>query len=423
MAKGTLETVKDIDRKTKILYATQLCSGIASLHERHIIHTDIKPDNILVFSDGIRIADFGSALFYSPRELRLRERNVGAVAYRAPENVFDTAGVFGPEIDSWSLGVVLWELFAGRMLLKMDSEIDNKTLYEVELLCGCSLLSLFESPMTSWPEIIHGSRWHLYESYFAKLDPERETEIFSMINHSPIYFHIRNLLTWNPRKRPVGSALRIDKTTRNDYPVLSVYPPVTNDLHRKNTLTHLVDIAVMWEYSTTTILRAITYYDLYYACLAETHEKIEDLGDEFSRRTGAVALSIAADTSEADSRSYRQLCTAFNLSLKNHNALSMHREVFLKIVDYDIICSTALYEAEEIMKDTPLPTHFHSAVISSYINGECFLHNTRDLAFKILEKYKITSVECSPRDPNEKIAQDILNEASLLDFVGDSPAR
>lgn len=95
-------------------YLTQMVRALAFMHENRFVHSDLKPDNILVFRhagrDHIKIGDFGlsgrhSGLFGDgPRG--------GDMAYIAPEMLQGMAAT--PTADVFSLGVMLWEMITGR---------------------------------------------------------------------------------------------------------------------------------------------------------------------------------------------------------------------------------------------------------------------------------------------------------------------
>ncbi|XP_055302042.1 serine/threonine-protein kinase SIK1 isoform X2 [Sitodiplosis mosellana] len=91
----------------------QILSAVEYCHKRGIVHRDLKAENLLLDSNmRIKIADFGFSNFFHPDELLATW--CGSPPYAAPE-VFEGKRYVGPEIDVWSLGVVLYVLVCGAL--------------------------------------------------------------------------------------------------------------------------------------------------------------------------------------------------------------------------------------------------------------------------------------------------------------------
>jgi eukaryotic-like serine/threonine-protein kinase len=93
--------------------ALQVCSGLEHAHQAGLVHRDIKPQNLLIRGDGtVKIVDFGIAR--SARGTRLTETGsvLGTAAYLAPEQA--AGEEVTPAADVYAVGVVLYELLAGR---------------------------------------------------------------------------------------------------------------------------------------------------------------------------------------------------------------------------------------------------------------------------------------------------------------------
>jgi len=91
----------------------RLASALAYVHERGVVHRDVKPSNILLGPDGQAwLGDFGIARLHDASTLTATGTTMGTVSYMAPEQLEDHD--VGPAADIWSLGMVLLECLTGR---------------------------------------------------------------------------------------------------------------------------------------------------------------------------------------------------------------------------------------------------------------------------------------------------------------------
>ncbi len=103
---------------------------LAVLRRNNIIHCDIKPENILLrdkSGDDVKVIDFGSSCFANIQI----HTYVQSRFYRAPETMLQSG--YGPEIDIWSLGCMVAELYTSKPLFPGRDE-NEQLMYQMELL-------------------------------------------------------------------------------------------------------------------------------------------------------------------------------------------------------------------------------------------------------------------------------------------------
>lgn len=122
-------TLKDIIRqKGKLNYQTaiqitvRILSALQHAHDNGIIHRDIKPQNVLIHSDGhVKVADFGIARMTGGATIGKGDTVVGSVHYSSPEQA--SGGVVEVTSDIYSTGVVMYEMLTGRVPFVGDTPV------------------------------------------------------------------------------------------------------------------------------------------------------------------------------------------------------------------------------------------------------------------------------------------------------------
>jgi serine/threonine protein kinase/tetratricopeptide (TPR) repeat protein len=126
-ARMTLGQVLDV--------ATQVASALAAAHQAGIIHRDIKPENIMLRSDGyVKVLDFGLAKLAESKAIDTTLPKVetqpglvmGTVSYMSPEQARGLA--VDARTDIWSLGVMIYEMAAGRQPFEGETASDVMSL-------------------------------------------------------------------------------------------------------------------------------------------------------------------------------------------------------------------------------------------------------------------------------------------------------
>jgi serine/threonine-protein kinase len=109
---------KYIEKKARLSYkeavsiAIQVSMGIEAAHNNHIIHRDIKPQNIIISKDGkVKVTDFGIAKAASSNTIT--SNVMGSVHYTSPEQA--RGGYSDEKSDVYSLGITMFEMLTGRV--------------------------------------------------------------------------------------------------------------------------------------------------------------------------------------------------------------------------------------------------------------------------------------------------------------------
>jgi ABC-type oligopeptide transport system substrate-binding subunit len=99
-----------------------ICSALSAAHSQGIIHRDLKPENVAVTPDGtIKLLDFGLARIAGSGKTRVTQQGtlMGTVSYLAPEIILGQEA--GPRSDLYAMGVMLYEVCAGRPPFEADN--------------------------------------------------------------------------------------------------------------------------------------------------------------------------------------------------------------------------------------------------------------------------------------------------------------
>ncbi|KAJ2656685.1 serine/threonine protein kinase, CMGC, CDC2/CDK sub [Coemansia sp. RSA 1285] len=199
----------------------QLLEGLAFMHERGILHRDIKGSNLLVNQHGqVKYVDFGLARSFHHTRMQELTNRVITLWYRPPELLLGTT-VYGPEVDIWSLGCVLLELFTKKPAFQGQNDIDQ-------------LEQIFKLLGTPSPEVWNSFRklpWTCYMTPNTRYENCLRTMLSSKMPSSAIDL-IGWMLSLSPAERPsAADCLSHAYFVESPAPVAPSSFPVSGDWH------------------------------------------------------------------------------------------------------------------------------------------------------------------------------------------------
>ena len=118
--KKYIEKKARLSVKEAISIAIQVSMGIEAAHNNHIIHRDIKPQNIIISKDGkVKVTDFGIAKAATSNTIT--SNVMGSVHYTSPEQA--RGGFSDEKSDIYSLGITMFEMLTGRVPFNGDTTV------------------------------------------------------------------------------------------------------------------------------------------------------------------------------------------------------------------------------------------------------------------------------------------------------------
>ena len=119
--KDYIEKKGRLSAKETVSIAIQMVTGLQAAHNQHIIHRDIKPQNIIISKDGkVKVTDFGIARATTSTQT-ISTSVMGSVHYTSPEQA--RGGVVDEKSDIYSIGITLYEMVTGHVPFDGDSTV------------------------------------------------------------------------------------------------------------------------------------------------------------------------------------------------------------------------------------------------------------------------------------------------------------
>ncbi|XP_047162070.1 cyclin-dependent kinase D-3-like isoform X1 [Vigna umbellata] len=167
-------------------YLQMTIKGLAYCHKKWVLHRDMKPNNLLIGSNGqLKLADFGLARMFGSPDRRFTHQ-VFARWYRAPELLFG-AKQYGSGVDVWASACIFAELLLRRPFLQGTSDIDQLG----------KIFSAFGTPTASqWPDMVYLPDYVEYQ--YVPAPPLRS--LFPMATDDALDL-LSKMFTYDPKAR------------------------------------------------------------------------------------------------------------------------------------------------------------------------------------------------------------------------------
>ncbi|KAK8518260.1 hypothetical protein V6N12_017413 [Hibiscus sabdariffa] len=167
-------------------YIQMTLKGLAFCHKKWVLHRDMKPNNLLIGSNGqLKLADFGLARIFGSPDRRFTHQ-VFARWYRAPELLFGTKQ-YGSGVDVWAAACIFAELLLRRPFLQGSSDIDQLG----------KIFAAFGTPTPSqWPDMVYLPDYVEYQ--YVPAPPLRS--LFPMASDDALDL-LSKMFTYDPKAR------------------------------------------------------------------------------------------------------------------------------------------------------------------------------------------------------------------------------
>lgn len=182
-----------LSKETVKLYLYEMLQGIGYIHKHKILHRDLKPQNLLINSNGVlKICDFGLARG-SGIPIRIYTNEVVTLWYRAPDILLGSK-IYDTSVDIWSIGCIFAEMIMGVPMFIGKNE--NEQLDKIFTLLGTpdenEYQWLKESP--EWNGYINNEN-------FKKFEKQDMKKLYPTIEDEEAYDLLKKMIVFEPDNR------------------------------------------------------------------------------------------------------------------------------------------------------------------------------------------------------------------------------
>ncbi len=234
--KEYIDQKKALPWKETVHFTVQVLRALQHAHDKGIVHRDIKPQNIMLLSDGtIKVTDFGIAQF-SRNEIRTdSERAIGSVHYISPEQA--SGAITDEKADIYSLGVMLYEMLTGKLPFEADNAVSvaimqmqstPKMPREINTSIPEGLEEITMKAMQKDPSKRYQSAAEmLYDIDEFKRNPSIHFEYkYVFVDETPTRF-VETIAKVREKEKPIVEEEAEEEVVRRRFPVLPVLAAIT----------------------------------------------------------------------------------------------------------------------------------------------------------------------------------------------------
>ncbi len=231
--KEYIESRGSLGWKDAVYFTMQILKALQHAHDKGIVHRDVKPQNIMVLSDGtIKVTDFGIARFARSEQRTITDKAIGSVHYISPEQARGERT--DEKADIYSVGVMLYEMLTGQLPFEAESAVsvaimqlqrDPKPLTEVNSSIPLGLEQITMHAMQKITERRYQCAAEMLCDLDAfRKDPAKTFENTYFVDDAPTKYVSENLRSATPASEDVQEEAQEENDNReksNIVPILS----------------------------------------------------------------------------------------------------------------------------------------------------------------------------------------------------------